>query len=174
MKTKVRIAAFFCSTGAAFADQFGLSMLIVGMSILVEIIQMSEAQPSCRPAIISKVVTFATFRTKSRELLGFRFSDLEHLHAALGWPDTIKCDGGGGDKDFDMDGVKAFLFLLFRHHNSANLTNTEEIFGWSYCTGSRAFRAAEKWMLLTHGHRLNALHFFVPRFAMYVGCFCKD
>ena len=152
--TSFRVAYFLCITGSAFMDQFDLSLMVGGLALLVEVIKMERTPASCRPPIIRQVITFDTFGEKSRELLGFRQSDLRHIHAALNWPETLTVIAGEDlTKSFQIDGAKAFTFLLYRHHMPNNLTHTEAVFGWDYSVASRVFTAAENWMIQHHGHR---------------------
>ena len=115
------------------------------MTLLVEVIKLKRASPSARPSLTPQVVGFDHFGDKSREILGFRQSDLRHIHGAFNWPATITCRCGEtpSHKDFKVDGVKAFMFMLYRHHMPTNLTHSESDFGWDYSVASRAFAAAE-------------------------------
>ena len=59
--TNFRIGSFLCVSGAAFASHFGLSILIAGMTLLVEVIKLERASPSARPSLTPQVVGFDHF-----------------------------------------------------------------------------------------------------------------
>ena len=124
-----------------------------------------------RPAIVQTIVNFQTFtNAESLQYLGFDTVECQRLYMALGWPLTISIHSGGNDdsKDYDFDGIKAFLYLLFRTKNNHNLTCDERFWGFSYSTGSRVFNSAELW-LATNSAVIDsyALIFFLPRFKKY-------
>ena len=125
--TNYRIGSFLIIAGTALSHSFGMSLILAGMAVLVDVIRARTDDGLVqRPLIVPKNVTFDTFAGAiSREVLGFRHQDLRVLHAALNWPDEVLCVCGGEDrsKDYRVSGEQAFLFMLYRHHMPDNLTN---------------------------------------------------
>ena len=98
--TNYRVESFLIIAGTALSHSFGMSLILAGMAVLVDVIcaQTNDGLVQ-RPPIASKNVTFDTFSgAMSRELLGFRHSDLRDVPAALNWPDEVLCNGGGADR----------------------------------------------------------------------------
>ncbi len=93
--TNYRIGAFLIVSGTAISNGFGMALIVAGMAVLVEVIRQRNGDGTkFRPPLVAKNVTFGTFAGGlSREILGFRHEDLEHLHAALDWPDDMLCNG---------------------------------------------------------------------------------
>ena len=54
--TNFRIGLFLCTSGAAFASHFGLSILIAGMALLVEVIKLERLPLSVRPTLVHQAV----------------------------------------------------------------------------------------------------------------------
>jgi hypothetical protein len=110
--TNYRVGSFLIIAGTALSHSFGMSLILAGMAVLVDVIRSRTDDGLVqRPPIVSKNVTFDSFAGSiSREVLGFRHQDLGLLHAALNWPDEVLCNVGGADrsKDYRVFGEQAF------------------------------------------------------------------
>lgn len=161
----------------ASLGHIGLIVLAFGAYYLQRVINKQwDPLGRQRPLIVARIINFQSFTdSEALEQLGFKLSHLVALYNAIGWPNSLTIDSGGNDrsKDYQFDGLKGFLYFLYRTKRSHTLTDDERFWGFSYSTGSRVFIAAEAWLAQTHGHRLHRLDYFVPRFKSYSDALIK-
>jgi hypothetical protein len=159
-----------CSLMALGVTCKKMPVLCAGLALLVYAISLNIRRPSVAPPVNKNgFIDFDTFDGPlAREYLGFDFAHLQPLFTALRFPARLKV-GGNADptKDFFVCGKLAFLFMLYRVKNGEKLTLSQDLWGYQYSVLSRIYRAAEMYLVDTHGHLLEDLAFFVPSFEVY-------
>jgi hypothetical protein len=147
-----------------------MPVLVAGLGLMIWAIRLNIKRSSVAPPVNKNgVIDFDTFDGPlAREYLGYDFDHLKPLFTALRFPARLKVGGNiDPSKNFFVCGKLAFLFMLYRVKNREKLTLSQELWGYQYSVLSRVFRAAEKYLVDTHGHLLEDLAFFVPSFAIY-------
>lgn len=142
--------------------------LALSFTSLSEVLQIRKARLTMPDEIVSVHIDFDYFSEQAYdELFGFSKVDCVRLYGVLGVPEVVYINEGR--HRFAVDGVKAFLYLLFRFRcPSQRQTLDSQRWGYDYSTLSKIFNAMLVWVDETHGGKLHCLgQMSIQRLAEY-------
>eukprot|EP01032_Pedospumella_encystans_P018564 gene18564-21128_t len=136
---------------------------------LLSILSVTQLHAMRRPRLIPTepiaraTISVDTFSDEYTNVLyGFSKEEISRLYHAMQIPEYFVI--GDGKKAFNVDGMHAFLFTLYRYHSpSERLTLDSALFHYDYSTLSKIFTTVVSFLHTRHAHRLRRIPDVVPR-----------